>query len=103
MHAMEICVEDVRITKNKMASKNSIALIEAQCEAALLRNPKKPFGDAIFKALNCPNQCSGHGRCLDLKGCVCDEHYKGHDCRFVSLNFFNIEGKICLHSYLGSV
>ena len=30
MHAMEICVEDVRITMNEMASKNSIALLEAQ-------------------------------------------------------------------------
>ena len=54
-----------------------------QCEAALIRNPKKPFGDSIFKALNCPNQCSGNGQCQDLKGCVCDEHYEGHDCRFV--------------------
>ena len=91
MHAMEICVEDVRITMNEMASKNSIALLEAQCEAALIRNPKKPFGDSIFKALNCPNQCSGNGQCQDLKGCVCDEHYEGHDCRFVKPTYRKLE------------
>ena len=39
MHAMEICVEDVRITMNEMASKNSIALLEAQVRNILVFSP----------------------------------------------------------------
>ncbi len=80
MHAIEICVDDVILTRNEDSSKNAMALIEAQCEAALLRNPNRPFGAAIARALNCPNDCSGHGKCVEFYGCECDQHFQGHDC-----------------------
>ena len=79
MHAMDVCVQDVTLLKNPIAAKLTLPLIEAQCEAALLRNHNRPFGEAVSKALHCPNQCSGSGRCTDFNGCICNEGYFGYD------------------------
>ena len=36
----------------------------------------------VIEALNCPEFCSGNGRC-DIPGrggCLCDEEYEGYSC-----------------------
>ena len=103
MHAMGICTEDVMLTSNKVMAKNTVALIEAQCEAALLRIPEKPFALSISRALNCPNECSGNGQCNEYKGCICNEHIYGHDCSMFKQSLMRIDqektGKLCDKSH----
>ena len=37
--------------------------------------------DNIIEAVNCPEFCSGNGRCdVGIGGCMCDENYKGVSC-----------------------
>ncbi|KAJ8600357.1 hypothetical protein CTAYLR_000687 [Chrysophaeum taylorii] len=54
-----------------------------------------PFAGAACEFMDCPNKCSGTGRCLSMRelavgyddwdadriyGCLCDDGYAGHDC-----------------------
>ena len=106
MHAIDICVDDVRITKNRDYAKLTLPIIEAQCEASLLRHPDKPYKDTISRALNCPNDCNGQGTCHLGQKCLCQEHYQGYDCSLQTETLMRIDKKathrLCDKSIVGS-
>ena len=80
----------------------SLPLVEVQCESAVLNeqlrwnmdsmgNLIEPAG--VVEALNCPNLCSGNGRCNGNR-CLCDQGYSFYDCSHFSGNIPTWIGKI---------
>ena len=81
MNAIEICMHDTKVSEDYTSAQRVLPLIEAQCEASLLRNSVNPTED-ILQAFYCPRNCSNHGSCQDFQGCLCNVGYTGSSCQF---------------------
>ena len=94
MNAIDICIYDTQVTKDYMSASKILPLIEAQCEASLLRNAINPTED-ILRAFFCRENCSGHGQCLDLQGCQCHPGFSGYFCQFEISIQSEVQYQIC--------
>ncbi|XP_072181253.1 von Willebrand factor D and EGF domain-containing protein-like [Diadema setosum] len=95
--AVEMCLSDVQLTEDLTWASQTLPLIENQCEAAYVSNRTlwrpdanagNELGEAlppqgVLRALNCPNECNGHGVCTEV-GCICENGYEAPDCRWTN-------------------
>nr|XP_054758979.1 von Willebrand factor D and EGF domain-containing protein-like [Lytechinus pictus] len=91
--AVEMCLSDVQLTEDLTWASQTLPLVENQCEAAYVSNrtlwrPDVSSGnelgeivppEGVLRALNCPNDCNGHGVCTK-QGCICEDRYEPPDC-----------------------
>lgn len=91
--AVEMCLSDVQLTEDLTWASQTLPLVENQCEAAYVSNrtlwrPDHSAGnelgevvppEGVLRALNCPNECNGHGVCTK-QGCICEDKYEPPDC-----------------------
>ncbi|XP_041472580.1 von Willebrand factor D and EGF domain-containing protein-like isoform X1 [Lytechinus variegatus] len=91
--AVEMCLSDVQLTEDLTWASQTLPLVENQCEAAYVSNrtlwrPDISSGnelgevvppEGVLRALNCPNDCNGHGVCTK-QGCICEDKYEPPDC-----------------------
>ena len=80
-NAVDICIHDTNVSGDYASAERILPLIEAQCEASLVRNAINPTED-ILKAFYCPENCSNQGVCQDFLGCQCNVGYTGFSCQF---------------------
>ena len=85
---LDICVLDVTMMDDPGWAQFSLPLVEMLCEAEVSRdqlgwdiNYKGQLvpPSHIATALNCPDNCSGHGEC-QADRCHCRPGYSSHDC-----------------------
>ena len=85
---LDICVLDVTMMDDPGWAQFSLPLVEMLCEAEVSRdqlgwdiNYKGQLvpPSHIATALNCPDNCSGHGEC-QADRCHCHPGYSSHDC-----------------------
>ncbi|XP_062840035.1 von Willebrand factor D and EGF domain-containing protein isoform X2 [Anolis carolinensis] len=83
--AVLMCVKDLQLKDDLSWAKNTLALLENECEKRILEEMNDPteeneglMENAII-ALKCPNFCSGRGHCLEW-GCACFLGFNSYDC-----------------------
>ncbi|XP_077997886.1 von Willebrand factor D and EGF domain-containing protein-like, partial [Glandiceps talaboti] len=86
--AIEMCVTDLQLTDDFFWLEPSEALIENQCEAAIVQDASlweqddegRTKAKNIVDSLICPNDCSSNGICTPT-GCFCSSGFKLPDCK----------------------